>query len=78
MEIITKREIRAWIRDSIAQDITNYNFDALNRLRDNENGFSKIRVARGTYGVAGGIVQGNRTGDFYAVTQRTLASSYLF
>lgn len=78
MELISKREIRSWIRDGIATDVTNYNFDALNKLRDMENGLSKIRVARGTYGVSGGIVRGNKTGDFYAVTQRTLASSYLF
>jgi len=78
MELITKKELRAWVRDGIAHDVTNYNFESLNRLRDIENGFSKVRVARGVYGVSGGIVQGNKTGDFYAVTQRNLASNYLF
>lgn len=56
-----------------AKDITYINFDDMNKLRNEENGFVEIAYSMGLYGVTGAVIQGNKTKTLYKITSRTSA-----
>lgn len=61
------------IKESPGVDITNYPFDRVSDLIDQECGLDEIGVSTGVYGVNGKLVEGRLTGTIYKITKRTVA-----
>lgn len=68
----TQKEVKQYIYTGIAEDITHYNFNEIEKLRKDCGGFDVVGCSYGTYGINGCVVQG-RNGNFYAVTKRSTA-----
>ena len=58
------------IKDINAIDITNYTNNEVMTLMVMEEGIRKVAISTGTYGMNGGLFQGNKTGTLYKVTKR--------
>lgn len=54
-----------------ATDITRYNFDQVNELRERETGLYLQMLSTGVYGINGALLQGKKTGISYIITART-------
>lgn len=65
----TKREIKEYIRDGLATDITGLSFSELKEWR-NGRSLEKIGYASGVYGISGGIIKDRNTGELFAITER--------
>lgn len=57
-------EIKAFIADGTAKDITNSNYPAINEP------FEKVGYSAGVYGINGGLILGKETGNLYAIKAR--------
>lgn len=66
MRKYTQKDLRAFCRDGIAENITNA--DAENYMHRN---FEKIGYSRGIYGLNGGLLQDRDTGERFAIIGRT-------
>ena len=73
----TKREIREYIRDGFATDITELSFSELKEWR-NGRSLEKIGYSSGVYGISGGIIKDRNTGECFAITERTTALFSIF
>lgn len=68
----TLTEIKIFVENGLAEDITHYSFDQINELRKN-TWFDTIAYARGVYGLNGIVLRDHNTGKMYAITSRTNA-----
>ena len=73
----TKREIKEYIRDGFATDITELSFSELKEWRNGRN-LEKIGYSSGVYGISGGIIKDRNTGELFAITERTTALFSIF
>lgn len=73
----TKREIKDYIRNGFATDITGLSFSELKEWI-NGRSLEKIGYSSGVYGISGGIVKDITTGEFFAITERTTALFSIF
>ncbi len=64
------KDIRTMIKNGIAKDITNYTDDEFKELYKEESGLEKVFSTLGVYGRNGILLQGNKTGQLYGITQR--------
>lgn len=76
--MLEKKEIRDFVASGAAVDITNYSFNAVNALRNAENGFELVGTCRAPIGITGGICRGYNTGTLYAVTARNSTLFQIF
>ena len=74
---MTQKQIKDYVRDGVAIDITNYGFDEMDQFL-REHNLEKIAVSRGTYGINGGLLQDRNTGEMYAITARNSALMMAF
>lgn len=65
----TKREIKDYIRNGFATDITELSFSDLKEWRNGRN-LEKIGYSSGVYGISGGIIKDRNTGELFAITER--------
>lgn len=65
------------IKNINAIDITNKKIEEIKKLREKENGFEKISVSYGMYGMNGALLQGRKTGKLYKITARNTNLFYL-
>lgn len=73
IKITTLRKLKAMKELNIAIDITDYNLDKCNELRQKEEGLELLEIATGIYGVNGKLLKGHKSGEYYIITRRTLA-----
>ena len=50
----------------------------IEKLKKEEGGFEKIYYSTGVYGINGGVVKGNTTGNLYAISSRNTVLFMLF
>lgn len=74
---MTQKQIKDYVRDGVAIDITNYGFDEMDQFL-REHNLDKIAISRGTYGMNGGLLQDRDTGELYAITARNSALMMAF
>lgn len=74
---MTQKQIKDYVRDDAAIDITNYGFDEMKDFLHSHD-LDKIAVSRGTYGINGGLLQDRDTGEMYAITARNSALMMAF
>lgn len=77
MRKYTKREIKEYIRNGFATDITALKFSDLQEWR-NGRSIEKIGYAPGAYGIAAGIIKDRNTGELFAMTERNTALLSIF
>ena len=73
----TKREIKEYIRNGFATDITELSFSELKEWRNGRD-LEKIGYSSGVYGISGGIIKDRNTGELFAITERTTALFSIF
>ena len=74
---MTQKQIKDYVRDGAAIDITNYGFDEMDQFL-REHNIDKIAISRGVYGMNGGLLQDRNTGELYAITARNSALMMAF
>lgn len=74
---MTQKQIKDYVRDGAAIDITNYGFDEMDQFL-REHNLDKIAISRGVYGMNGGLLQDRDTGELYAITARNSALMMAF
>lgn len=74
---MTQKQIKDYVRDGAAIDITNYGFDEMKDFPHSHD-LDKIAVSRGIYGINGGLLQDRDTGEMYAITARNSALMMAF
>ena len=77
MRRLSKKELRGYVADGLAVDITEYNHAAAIDLWRRCD-FDKIGYCSGSYGISGGLVQDRKTGIMYAILARTVALLTIF
>ena len=70
MNKYTLKHLKQLAHDEIALDITNISDFNLEQLEAHENGFKKIGISIGTYGMNGALLKGYTTGGLYVITAR--------
>lgn len=58
------------IKEVYAEDITNYGFEKIQKLKEKEKGFEIIATSCGVYGVNGALLQGNKSNKLYKIICR--------
>jgi hypothetical protein len=72
MKKYTQKEIREFVRLGLAIDITNYNHAEMwNFLKSHR--IEKVGYSSGIYGINGGLLIDEETGEKYAITARSTA-----
>ena len=66
----TIKQLKQLSLDEVAFDITNISDFNLNQLQAHENGFDKIGISIGTYGMNGALLKGWKTGRLFVITTR--------
>ena len=74
---MTQKQIKDYVRDGAAIDITNYGFGEMDQFL-REHNLDKIAVSRGVYGMNGCLLQDRDTGELYAITARNSALMMAF
>ena len=69
----TLKDIKEFAKQAGVVDVTYYSNEALNELLKVEGFFNQVAYSAGVYGVSGAILQGAKSGKFYAITSRTNA-----
>ena len=69
----TLKSIKDFANQAGVIDVTYFSSDKLNKLLKEEGFFNQIAYSAGIYGVSGAILQGAKSGKFYAITNRTTA-----
>ena len=64
---MTKKEIKGYITNGAAVDITNIPLEKAYELATHT---TTIDTSRGVYGITGALLKDTRTGDLYAITSR--------
>ena len=70
MNKYTLKHLKQLANDEVALDITNISDFNLEQLEAHENGFKKIGISVGTYGMNGALFKGYTTGGLYVITAR--------
>lgn len=70
MERTTQKALKNFVKNGIAEDITTLSFADCNALRNIEKGTKTIAVSVGVYGLNGALLEGNKSGKWYAITAR--------
>lgn len=70
MNKYTLKNLKQLANDEVAFDITNISEFNLNQLEAHENGFEKIGISVGTYGMNGALLKGYNTGRLFVITAR--------
>ena len=65
------------IKEINAIDITKLNYNDIKKLDKKENGFEKISISFGIYGMNGALLQGRKTKKLYKITARNTNLFYL-
>lgn len=66
----TRKQIRLLVLYHKAVNVNNWSQDLLEELKEEEGGLIEIAWSSGTNGRNGGVWQGRKTGELYAVTDR--------
>lgn len=69
---MTQKQIKDYVRDGAAIDITNYGFDEMNDFLMSHD-LERIAVSHGTNGMNGALLKDRSTGELYAITARNSA-----
>lgn len=69
----TRSEIRNYLKQGYAEDLTYKKNDYIKELYKNEGYFDEIAYSAGTYGVNGLLLKGHNSGKMYTITDRTQA-----
>ena len=69
----TLKSIKEFANQAGVVDVTYFSNDELDKLSKKEGFFNQIAYSAGIYGVSGAILQGAKSGKFYAITSRTNA-----
>lgn len=69
----TLKSIKEFASQSNVDDVTYFSNDKLQELSKKEGFFNQIAYSAGIYGISGSILQGAKSGKFYAITSRTNA-----
>ena len=69
----TQRQLKAMVKEGIAEDITYGNNDTRREIEEKEGYYTQVGYSSGTYGCNGMLLKGNKTGKLYAITARTTA-----
>ena len=69
----TQRQLKAMVKEGIAEDITYGNNDTRREIEEKEGYYTQVGYSSGTYGCNGMLLKGNKTGKLYAITTRTTA-----
>lgn len=72
----TQKEIRGYVRNGLAVDVTSWSFEQIKELQ--KKPLDKVGYSSGVYGLNGCIVQDIETGEMYAVTARSSALAQLY
>ena len=70
MKKYTQKYFKTLVKEGLAHDITNKDFDTIKELLAKHN-FNKIGYSSGLYGLNGGLIQDINSGELYAITART-------
>ena len=73
MEKYTQKEIRSFVKNGIAVDITHHSNPERNELEAREGWLDKVGYSSGLYGINGGLLKGHKSGTLYAITKRSTA-----
>lgn len=68
--MVSQKHIRSLVKTRSAYDITNKTDNELISLYNYEDGFETVKYSKGKYGINGLVLQGNRTGYWYAITRK--------
>lgn len=66
---ISKKEIKRYITNGLAKDITFNGFSENNELRE-QCDFDVLAISTGTYGMTGALLIDRKTNQLYAITER--------
>ena len=78
MEKYTQKEIRSFVKNGIAVDITHHGNPEQNELEAREGWLEKVGYSSGIYGINGGLLKGHNSGTLYAITKRSTALCIYF
>ncbi len=70
MNKYTLKHLKQLAHDEAALDITNISDFNLEQLQAYENGFKKIGISKGIYGMNGALLKGYTTGRLFVITSR--------
>lgn len=73
MRKYTQKELKNMVALGMAEDVTRANNEDYEKIIKREDYLSKVGYSSGVYGCNGMLLRGYKTGDYYAVTSRTLA-----
>ena len=73
MEKYTQKEIRAFVKNGVAIDITNHGNTEQKEIEAREGWLEKVGYSSGVYGINGGLLKGHNSGTLYAITKRSTA-----
>lgn len=77
MEVkVTRKTIREFVNNGEATDISHISFDDSKKLTDSEGWLDTELYSMGMYGCNGVLFRGHKTGNRYAITDRTQAIYY--
>ena len=69
----TQRELKEMVKYENVIDLTYKDFDTINQYYKDENGFIKIALSYGQYGMNGALLEGYKTKKKYVITARSSA-----
>ena len=69
----TQRQLKAMVKDGIAQDVTKATNETRKQIEEAEGYYTQVGFSSGIYGCNGILLKGAKTGKLYAVTDRTTA-----
>lgn len=72
MKKTTQKNIREYVRMGIAHDITNFDFETMDKFLMSHD-IEKEMYSSGINGLNGALLRDTRSGERYAITARTLA-----
>lgn len=67
MRKTTLKTIKNFVKDGIAKDISNVVYE---EFINTHKQLKKICVSHGTYGINGGVLEDEQTGELFAITAR--------
>lgn len=77
MRKYTRKELRNMVALGMAEDVTRADNEDYEKIIKKESYLSQVGYSAGVYGCDGMLLQGYKTGTYYAVTSRTSAI-YIF
>lgn len=69
----TQKQLREFVRNGHARDITDADNNKRNDIEAEEGFYTQIGYSIGIYGCNGALLKGHATGQLYAITRRTSA-----